>query len=639
MIAYLPASRAGFVWDDDAYVTDNPLMAAPDGMRKIWFSGEHPSQYFPLAYTTLRLGYDLWGLDPAGYHVVNIIEHCVNALLVWVLLRKLGLPGAWLGAALFALHPVQVETVAWISELKNLQSTLFYLLALLMWVKFTEKIPAQQWRFYALSLLFFLLSLLSKTTACTLPAALLLVLWLRHRPIGWRTLLEVVPFCLFSLGMGLFSIWWERRMGHYGAEFGLSFSAPERLLIAGRAIWFYAAKLLWPASLTFSYPRWNINSHDFLQYGWVLASVLCGVLLWRSRRWWGRGPVTAVLFFVATLSPMLGLVQNFTFRYSFVADHYQYLACLGPLALFAAGASNFLSARWPAGRGLPALSAVLLLTLASLTWRQCGAYKDLETIMRDTIAKNPESWMSHANLGLCYLQRGQTKEAIACFERAVRLNPNCFEAIRSLGLAMAAEGRFDEALQKYQDVLKINPNDFGTYNNIGLALCDKGLPADAVGQYVKAIEINPAFLKAHVNLAITLQRLGRGGEAVAHYKAALGLDPRCPEALNNLAWILATHPDAAVRDGAEALRLATEALQTSPSQDALNFVTLAAAYAENGSFTQAVAAARKAEELASAPGTEELAKKYHDLTVLFLSGQPLRDAPRTAPRAQTQAPK
>ena len=211
-IAYWPALRGGFIWDDDAYVTNNPLLTAPDGLRRIWFSFYTQSQYFPLVYTTFRFEYGLWGLHPPGYHIVNVLLHSANALLVWLVLRRLALPGAWLAAAIFALHPVQVETVAWITELKNTESTFFCLLALLAWMKFAG---THSWRFYALTFLLYALALFSKTTACTLPAAMLLVLWLKHLPVNWQRWLQVVPFLAAGLAMGLLSIWWERHLGNY----------------------------------------------------------------------------------------------------------------------------------------------------------------------------------------------------------------------------------------------------------------------------------------------------------------------------------------------------------------------------------------------------------------------------------------
>ena len=210
LLAYQPAWQAGFIWDDDEYVTNNPLLTAPDGLKRIWFSLDSPSQYFPLTYTVFRIERSLWGLNPAGYHWVNILLHAANALLVWRLLRRLSVPGAWLAAAIFALHPVQVESVAWVTELKNVLSLFFFLLALLAWVEFVEDRPKPLWRFYRLALMFCALALFSKTTACTLPAALLLILWLKGKPITRSRLAQIVPFLVLGVGMGLVTVWWER---------------------------------------------------------------------------------------------------------------------------------------------------------------------------------------------------------------------------------------------------------------------------------------------------------------------------------------------------------------------------------------------------------------------------------------------
>src|SRR5208282_2029879 len=209
-LAYFPALRGGFVWDDEAYVTNNPLLTAPDGLTRIWFSTEPPSQYFPLTYTTFRIERVLWGLNPAGYHLVNLLLHAANALLVWRVLTRLRVPGAWLAAAIFALHPVQVESVAWISERKNVLMGFFFLLTLLAWIKFIDELCKRPWRFYVLALIFYALALSAKTTACTLPAALLLVLWLEKMPINWRRLAQVAPFVAMGIGIGLVAVWWER---------------------------------------------------------------------------------------------------------------------------------------------------------------------------------------------------------------------------------------------------------------------------------------------------------------------------------------------------------------------------------------------------------------------------------------------
>src|SRR5881398_1716151 len=264
ILAYRPAWNGGFLWDDDAYVTNNELLTAPDGLRRIWFSFDSPSQYFPLVYTTFRIERALWGLNPAGYHVVNVLLHVANALLVWRLLARLRVPGAWLAGAIFALHPVQVESVAWITERKNVLMGFFFLLTLLAWIVFIDERTKRPWPFYGLALVFYVLALSAKSTACTLPAALLLILWLQKRRINTRRLIQILPFVILGMGMGLLAVWWERY--HQGTSRAVfAFLTPiERILIASRAVWFYLSKLIWPSNMTFIYPRWNISPQHLL---------------------------------------------------------------------------------------------------------------------------------------------------------------------------------------------------------------------------------------------------------------------------------------------------------------------------------------------------------------------------------------
>src|SRR5215469_7199281 len=278
LVAYLPAAlHGGFVWDDDKYVTANRLLTAPDGLRRIWFSFDSPSQYFPLVYTTFRIEHAFWGLNPAAYHWVNLLFHVANALLVWGVLARLNVPGAWLDGAIFALHPVQVESVAWITERKNVLMGFFFLLTLLAWIAFIDERTKRPRRFYGLALILYFLALSAKTTACTLPAALLLILWLQKKPINWERLLQIVPFLVLGLGMGLITVWWERY--HQGTQTVLPLTPIERILVASRAVWFYVGKLSWPSNLTFIYPRWIITPTRPLDYAWLLAGVaLCAVI-------------------------------------------------------------------------------------------------------------------------------------------------------------------------------------------------------------------------------------------------------------------------------------------------------------------------------------------------------------------------
>src|SRR5947207_13341839 len=339
ILAYRPAWHGGFLWDDDAYVANNELLTAPDGLRRIWFSFESPSQYFPLVYTTFRIERALWGLNPFGYHWVNLLLHVANALLVWRLLVRLKVPGAWLASAIFALHPVQVESVAWITERKNVLMGFFFLLTLRGWIEFVDEQTKRRWLYYGLALVLYALALFSKTTACTLPAALLLILWLQGQRINQRRLLQLVPFVVLALGMGLLTVWWERyHQGTHGPMFAIS--PLERLLIASRAILFYLGKLFWPSNLTFIYPRWHIAPNNLPNYAPFLGIGGLGAAIYLTRRYLGRGVENAMLFFGATLGPVLGFIMLYTFRYTFVADHYQYLASIGPITLVCAGAAN-----------------------------------------------------------------------------------------------------------------------------------------------------------------------------------------------------------------------------------------------------------------------------------------------------------
>ena len=686
-LAYLPALRGGFIWDDDVYVTNNPLLTAPDGLRRIWFSMDSPSQYFPLTYTVFRIEHSLWGLNPAGYHWVNILLHAINALLVWRLLKRLSVPGAWLAAALFALHPVQVESVAWITELKSVLSLFFILLTLFCWIEFVGERSRRFW--YWLALVFYALALFSKTTACTLPAALLLILWLKRKPIDWRRLAQVVPFLAMGVGMGLLTVWWERfHQGTQGKLFSMGWL--ERILVASHALWFYAGKLFWPVNLTFSYPRWAIEPANPSAYGWLVMGIGLGAAIYFTRRFVGRSVEVATLFYVATLSPLLGFVMLYTFRYTFVADHYQYVASIGLIALAAAGITIAFKTK-------PFLKlaccGALLLTLGILTWRQAGIYRNLETLWRDTLAKNPDCWMAHNNLGLLLENQGRIEEAMEHYHKAIQINPNYFEALNNLGVALAAKGRFDEAIENYRKAIQINPNYSEALNNLGVALAAKGRFDEAIENYHKAIQINPNFSEALNNLGIalaakgrfdeaienyrkaiqinpnfsealdnlgvalaakgrfdeaienyrqaiqvnpnrpetffhlgmTLGQLGRTREAVAQYREALRLNPNLAGALNNLAWVLAASSDDELRNGAEAVRLAERACELTHYGEPLFIGTLAAAYAEAGRFPEAVTTAEKAEQLATTAGLTAVAAKNRQLLELYRAGKPYHE--------------
>lgn len=523
LAAYWPVYSAGFIWDDNTYVTENPLLTAPDGLWRIWFTAHSQSQYFPLVFTTLRMEYALWGLNPAGYHIVNVCLHIGNALLVWELLRRLALPGAWVAAAAWALHPVQVETVAWVTELKNTESTLFYLLAIFAWLHFCE---GRGLKWYVLALALHAFALFAKTTACTLPAALLLVLWLKGESVNRCRILQVTPFLVLGLGMGALSVWWEKHLGNYLPRFHLLGGPIDRLLIATHALWFYAGKIFWPAELIFSYPHWDINPRDWQQYIWLVGCLLVLVALWLTRRRLGNGPAVGIIFFAAALSPMLGFIPLYTFYFSYVADHYQYFASLGLIALGVGLAAKFLeSVRVDCGLQT-GLAVLLLVVLGALTWKQCHIYKNLETLWTDTLAKNPRCWMARSNLGWVLAHQGRFDEAEAQYRIALAIYPDDSSIHYNYGNLLARMGRLDESIAQYHEGLRLAPEEADAHNNLGVVLKKQHRLDDAIAEYQRAIFYKPDFADAYYNLGNALSEERKMDAAVAAYQKAVSLDPQ-----------------------------------------------------------------------------------------------------------------
>ncbi len=659
ILAYQHAWHGGFLWDDDAYIINNELLTAPDGWQRIWFSLDSPSQYFPFTYSTFRIEHALWGLDTTGYHWVNLLLHVGNALLVWAVLARLKVPGSWLAAAIFALHPVQVESVAWITERKNVLMGFFFLLTLLAWIAFVDKRSRRPWMFYCLALISYVLALSAKATACTLPAALFLILWLQKKPITMRRFIQIVPFVVLGIGMGLLAVWWERY--HQGTNRGVfTFLSPmERILVASRAVWFYLSKIFWPSNLTFIYPRWNISPADLIDYIWLLAGIAACVAIYFIRRYFGRSVEVAAAFFVATLTPVLGFIMLFTFRYTFVADHYQYLACIGPIALASAGIVA-LSDRFTHYRAVIVSAALLVVaSFGTLTWRQAATYSDIETLWRTTLARNPECWMAHTNIGIVFLQQGKIDDAIAHYrlalqmqadswdaeynlgtalvakgqvdeailhcERAVGMRPMDPDAQVSLGNALSAKGRIDEAIAHYQKAIAAQPDHFLARYSLGHALLEKGELEGAIQVCRSALLLRPSDADCQTTLAIALEEKGNPTEAIQHYQKALELAPKSISTLTNLAWLLATSQDASLRNGAKAIELATQADRLVGGTNTLVLRTLAAAYAENGEFTNAIRTARSAMQLARMHGEDSLTADLGQQIALYQLGMPYRD--------------
>ncbi len=522
-LAYMPAWHGAPVWDDDAHLTAAALRSA-DGLTRIWTELGATQQYYPLTHSLFWLQDQWWGQDTTGYHLVNILLHILSAGLVGLILTRLKAPAPWAVAAVFALHPLQVETVAWISELKNTLSGTFALAACLVYLRFDER-PAP--RLYVAASALFVCALLSKTVTAMVPVGLLAVLWWQHGRLDFRRhVVPLAPWLAAGAAAGLFTAWVERTViGAAGNAFDYTFI--ERGLIAGRALVFYATALLWPTGLSFNYPRWTISSGTWWQFAFPLAVLILAVLAWRWRTR-SRAPLAGLWWFAALLFPALGFFNVYPFRYSFVADHFQYLAGLGGITLVVGA----LATRLPRPiSSQPVLTAALALPLALLTWQQSHHYADATTLYTATLEANPRSSLALTNLAVPKLHgtAADLDEAVALLTRAVDADPANAEAQSNLGFALTRLGRLDDARPHLDAALMANPSLAGAHNNLGALLQRQGHTDQALRHYMEAVRLDPVDVDARINLGTLLRTRGDLSAALPHLQAAERLDPTRPE--------------------------------------------------------------------------------------------------------------
>ncbi len=644
LIAYGQTWHAGFIWDDESHLTQNPCIVGPLGLKEIWTSTQ--AVYYPLVLTTFWILHKFFGLNPSPYHMLNVLMHAGSAALLWRVLRQLNVRGAWLGAALWALHPVMVQSVAWVTELKNTQSCLFYLLSIFCFLKVdaNETSDRVRWWRFGWALLFFVLAIVSKPSTVMLPGVLALCVWWRRGRIRWRDIANLIPFVLISALASAWTIWEQKfHSGASGAEWAQTW--PDRLIIAGRAIWFYLGKLVWPHPLIFIYPRWEISS-SHLAYLPLLAALAGLFALWLIRRKWKRPVFFAAAYFVISLFPVLGFFNVYFFRFSFVSDHFQYLASMGPLALAGAGITEGMAAVGWKSFLRSAICGVILFGLGVLTWRQSAIYRDVVTLYTTTLAKNPGCWMAHYNLAIALRANGETDPAIAHYRQAVALRPDYAEAHYNLGRILVEKGELNEAIAHYEKALSVNPADAEAHNNLGNALLRigrvnaeaqynvanallrKGRTDEAIDHYQKALELQPENADAHTNLGSAFLEKGRPQDAIAQYRGALQVAPENVAAQSNLAWLLATSSDPSMRNGSEALRLAEQANRLSGGNRPVILRILAAAYAENGRFADATQGAERALQFADAQNNSTLVDALRKEIALYQSGLPYHKQPR-----------
>jgi tetratricopeptide (TPR) repeat protein len=519
-VAYLPCLRGEFLWDDAGHVTA-PALQTWSGLVRIWVEPGVTQQYYPLLHSAFWLEHRLWGDATLGYHLINVLWHAASAALLVAILRHLAITGALLAGLVFAVHPVAVESVAWISEQKNTLSTVFALAAVLAWVRFDD---THQRRHYVTATLWFLAALLTKTVTATVPAALLVIAWWRRGRLTWRgDVMPLLPWLALGAVAGLSTRWFEaHQIGAAGDEFSLS--VVERFLLAGRVGWFYLGKLVFPVGLAFFYPRWTIDSASV--WSWLFFAATLGLLafgVWGSRR--SRAPLAATLLYGGALFPVLGFFNVYPFVFSYVADHFQYLASVAMIAFLCGSAAHGL-ARLQAPRRLRfASGGALLLGLGALTWQQSKSYRDIFSLYETTLARNPDSWVAHLNLGTALDDAGRTEESLRHLQRALALKPDHPETLNSLGNVLNQLNRPAEALPLVQRALQREPRFAVAANTLGVTLMALGRDEDGRAAFQRAIKLDRTQSLPHANLAWALARGGRFDEAVAEFEEARQLQP------------------------------------------------------------------------------------------------------------------
>ncbi|MGD0653690.1 MAG: tetratricopeptide repeat protein [Thermoguttaceae bacterium] len=641
-IAYFPSINGGFIMDDDGLLTNNDIIRTPSGLYRFWCTTE-AIDYWPATNSTFWIEWRLWGMNATGYHFTNLILHIVEALLIWIILRKLAIPGAFLAALIFAVHPVNVESVAWIAQRKNLMAMLFFLLSILWYLKadmpttsngglrerektFSSFIlhPSSFHFWYWLSLLAFLIAMLSKGSVAVLPALLLGIIWWL-RILTWRDLVRTAPFFIVAAILTSVNVWFQT---HGSGEVLRNAGFAARILGAGSMIWFYLYKAIFPVDLSFIYPLWDIPVNQFLCWLPLFAALAVTGILWAYRKSLSRPFLFAWGFFCVALLPTMGFTDVYFMKYSLVADRYQHIAIIGIIALASAGFTAWFQGakgetRWAA-------AIVLIMAIGScsfLTRRQCGMYRDAITLYETTLKKNPHCSIVENNLGKALFDIGRLPEAMDHYRKAISLNPGYVEANYNLGNALVQTGRSQEAIEYFRQSIKLAPQLPMAHNNLAVALLNTGNPREAIGHCQEALRIMPNNIEAYNNLGNAYKAIGQYPQAIEQYEKALQLDSNHNDTYINLGATL-------VESGqpGKAIVCCNRALQLQPNCATTYFV-LALAYASMRQPSQAFAASQKASRLARSQGQTDLVKQIDNWLKSYSAN--LSTSPNTPPPEKT----
>ena len=599
LIVYFPILPGSFVMDDMRLVAGaaNPLVTGELSWRSVWFQTD-----FPLTLCVWKAEWIMWSDRPLGYHIVNIGLQAISAMLIWRVLKRLKIPGAWLGAAIFAVHPVCVGSVGRIAELKNTLSLPFFLVsfwAYLSYEKYTlyrdelsrENAPnARNSFWFVASFVSFLLALLSKTTTIALPVVLLgCAAWRRGR-ITRRDVLHTAPYFILALSFGLMSVWFQKYQALAGEVIAPQ-TFVERLSVAGRNFWFYCGKALLPVNLTVFYSRWETNHSLLTALFPALLIVAVFLACWRFRRSWGKHALFGIGAFAMLLFPALGFFDAQCFSKFQVSDHLQYLPLVALLSFFSGIIASLPGKRfvWPTG-------IVVVCILSVLSFKRAAVFSTQESLLRDTLAKNPKAWPVYNDLGAILFSRGKIADAAGCLKTSLELRPNEPDSLSNLALMDLLQGRFQEACDEYRAAIRMKPDSMALHENIANALQNLGKFDEAIGHLKIALRSSPK-IQTRVTLAGLLFLTHDFRNSINEYRKVLALEPDNVQSLNNLAYVLATCPEANIRNGGEAVRLSEQACHLTDFKQARFLKTLSAAYAEQGRLAEAIEANEKASRL------------------------------------------
>ena len=634
LLLYWPSYHAGFIIDDDRLAASPLFKEGWSGLRDIWFSPRF-GDFVPLTATSFWFEWQAYGSPRPIQHATNIVLQALNVVLLWRVLHGLRVPGAWLAAAVFVAHPLCVTSVTWLAERKNTLAMLFYLLSLLLYLRsetaeaspstsrrrdFGPSSPARGQRRlgYWLSFGSFLLALLSKSSVVILPVVLLLCAWWQRGRLESRDFKRTAPFLVVAFAAGVVTL-----VAHHilAPQIGVSLTTDSllvRVLGATRAVWFYLGKTLLPVGLTLFYPRWEVDPASLAAYLPAAGMLGLFVLFWRYRRTWGRACLFGFGYFILAVAPTLGVLKMVALNITQVADHFQYLALPGLIALAVGGVCHLV--RRGARRAPFAMSAVigvsLVAPLAVLSWQHQRLVGNPEALWRQNFQRNPNSWSIHDHLGRLLATSGKLDEALPHLLAVVRLKPDVAQAHHNLGQAYFLKGDLPQAIQCFSNAIAINPDQFMIRMTLASALSRKGDNVQATYHYTLA----------HCRQAQALMKSGNPAQAIAEWREALKLQPDSIEALANLAWVLATARDNQLRNGAEAVALAERAGSVRAAKMLPPvFDPLAAAYAETGRFADATNILLKAIALAEATAQTNACIKYHRHLELYRRGLPWRE--------------